>query len=206
MRTTMPVHDPWPPAEGHRYGRPMPPTPHRSALLIIDMQDDMMPIMHRPDRTVRTIADLSFRARASSVPVITVRQQGCGDTLPELAPQDGEPAVTKTSADAFLNTDLDKTLIRLGVTEVLVTGFATENCVETTARQALSHGYDLVLVADGHTTSVRSQPTDFALPDQSIAHHNEIYRHIDFPDRSVRVLPATEVDFMAPQPARLRVS
>ncbi|QKW24788.1 isochorismatase family protein [Streptomyces seoulensis] len=184
----------------------MPPTPHRSALLVIDMQDDVMPIMHRPDRTVRTIADLSSRARASSVPVITVRQQGGGDILAELAPQGGEPVVTKTSADAFLNTDLDETLIRLGVTELLVTGFATENCVETTARQALSHGYDLVLVADGHTTSVRHQPTDFVLPDQSIAHHNEIYRHIDFPDRSVRVLPATEVDFLAPQSAQRRVS
>ncbi|WP_225834406.1 isochorismatase family protein [Streptomyces sp. NK08204] len=177
----------------------MPPTPHRAALLVIDMQDAMMPLMHRPDRTVATIAGLGFRARARDVPVITVRQQGGGDVLPELAPRNGEPVVTKTSADAFLDTGLDETLIRLGVTEVLVTGFATENCVETTARQALSRGYDLVLVADGHTTSVRSQPTDFAPPDQSIAHHNEIYRHIDFPDRSVRVLPAREIDFMAPQ-------
>ncbi|WP_371656693.1 MULTISPECIES: isochorismatase family protein [unclassified Streptomyces] len=177
----------------------MPPTPYRAALLVIDMQHDMKPIMHRPERTVGTIAGLSSRARAAKVPVITVQQRGCGDALPGLAPRSGEPVVTKTCADAFLDTDLDETLIRLGVTEVLVTGFATENCVETTARQALSHGYDLVLVADGHTTSVRSQPTDFAPPDQSIAHHNEIYRHIDFPDRSVRVLPAIEVDFMAPE-------
>ncbi|WP_373300860.1 isochorismatase family protein [Streptomyces violascens] len=196
----MPFHDWWQSAEHHSYGGPMPLMPHRAALLVIDMQDDMLPIMHRSDRTIGTIAGLSFRARASNVPVITVRQQGCGDVLPELASRKGELVITKTSADAFLDTDLDETLIRLGVTEVLVTGFATENCVETTARQALSHGYDLVLVADGHTTSVRSQPTDFAPPDQSIAHHNEIYRHIDFPDRSVRVLPALEVDFMAPEP------
>jgi len=47
-------------------------------------------------------------------------------------------------------------------------------------------GYDLVLVADGHTTSVRPQPTDFIPPDQSIVHHNEIYRHVDFPDRRSR--------------------
>ena len=185
--------------QGH-YGGPMPPTPHRAALLVIDMQRDMRPIMHRPDDTVGTIAGLSSRARAASVPVVTVQQQGCGDVLPGLTPRKGEAVVTKTCADAFLNTDLDETLVRLGVTEVLVTGFATENCVETTARQALSHGYDLVLVADGHTTSVRPEPTDFVLPDQSIAHHNEIYRHIDFPARSVRVLPAAEIDFMAPRP------
>jgi isochorismate hydrolase len=188
-----------PPRQRDSYGRPMPPTPHRAALLVIDMQRNMRPIMHRPDQTVGTIAGLSSRARAANVPVITVQQQGCGDALPGLAPRNGEPVVTKTCADAFLDTDLDETLIRLGVTEVLVTGFATENCVETTARQALSHGYDLVLVADGHTTSVRPQPTDFIPPDQSIAHHNEIYRHIDFPDRSVRVLPATKIDFIAPK-------
>lgn len=155
--------------------------------------------MHRPDRTLRTIAGLSSRARAAHVPVITVQQQGCGDVLPALAPRSGEPVVTKSCADGFLNTDLDATLTRLGVTEVLVTGFATENCVETTARQALSHGYDLVLVADGHTTSVRSQPTDFVPPDQSIAHHNEIYRNIDFRHRHVRVLPAAQIDFTAPK-------
>lgn len=179
----------------------MPPTPHRAALLVIDMQSSLKPIMHRPERTVATIAGLSSRARAAKVPVITVQQQGCGDALPGLAAQNGEPVVTKTCADAFLGTDLDEILVRLCVTEVLVTGFATENCVETTARQALSHGYDVVLVADGHTTSVRPEPTDFVLPDQSIAHHNEIYRHIDFPDRSVRVLPATQIDFAAPKPA-----
>ncbi|MFC0842158.1 isochorismatase family protein [Streptomyces noboritoensis] len=183
--------------------RPLPPTPHRAALLVIDMQNDMRPLMHRPETTVATIAELSARARAANIAVITVQQQGCGDVLPPLAPHSGEQVVTKTCADAFLHTGLDETLTRLGVTEVLVTGFATENCVETTARQALSHGYDLVLVADGHTTSLRSQPTDFAPPDQAIAHHNEIYRHIDFPDRSVRVLPSAEVDFMA-SPLKLK--
>ncbi|MGW0765338.1 isochorismatase family protein [Streptomyces sp. NPDC002676] len=92
-----------------------------------------------PDRTVATIAGLSFRACASKVPVITVRQRGCGDALPELAPRNGEPVVTKTSADAFLDTDFDETLIRLGVTEVLVTGFATENCHETVRARARQH-------------------------------------------------------------------
>ncbi|MFI1094441.1 isochorismatase family protein [Streptomyces sp. NPDC020917] len=176
--------------------------PYRPALLVIDMQEAMRPIMHRPDRTVATIAGLSSRARAAGVPVITVQQRGCGPVLPELAPRDGDEApVTKTTANAFLDTDLDATLRRLGVTEVLITGFATENCVETTARHALTLGYDLVLVADGHTTSLRPDPTDFAPPDRSIAHHNEIYRHIDFPARTVRVLPAAALDLTArPQP------
>ncbi|WP_338696301.1 isochorismatase family protein [Streptomyces sp. Q6] len=176
----------------------MSETPHRPALLVVDMQDALLPIMHEAGRTIAVIAGLRSRARAAGVPVVMVRQRGEGRVVPELDPGSGASAVEKTTADAFLRTGLDATLRGLGVTEVLVTGFATENCVETTARQALSRGYDLVLVADGHTTSVRSGPTDFVPPDRSIAHHNEIYRHIDFPERSVRVLPAADVDFGAP--------
>ncbi len=82
------------------------------------------------------------------------------------------------------------------MTEVVVTGFATEICVESTARQALSRGYDVVLVADGHTTSGRPAASGrSAAPEASVAHHNEIYRNLRFPGRRVRVLPAAEVDF-----------
>jgi nicotinamidase-related amidase len=162
------------------------------------MHSGLLPIMHRGAQTVGVIAELSSRARAAGVPVVTVQQDGDGPVIPELSPVEGELGVTKATADGFLRTGLDAALRDLGVTEVLVTGFATEICVETTARQALSHGYDLLLVADGHTTSVRPDPTDLAPPDRSIAHHNEIYRLIDFPDRRIRVRPAAEVDFSAP--------
>ncbi|MFE6891805.1 isochorismatase family protein [Streptomyces sp. NPDC057694] len=179
--------------------------PYVPALLVIDMQNALLPIMHRPAATIAAIAALRTRARAAGVPVVTVQHHG-GDLepgtegwriVPELDPAPGEPVVAKTTSDAFLRTDLATVLGSLGVTEVLITGFATENCVETTARQALSRGFDLVLVADGHTTSVRPAVSDFVPADLSIAHHNEIYRHIDFPDRRVRVLPAARVDFGA---------
>ncbi|WP_353942470.1 cysteine hydrolase family protein [Streptomyces sp. HUAS MG91] len=177
--------------------------PHAPALLVIDMQNALLPIMHRPAATVAVIADLRTRARAAGVPVVTIQHHGGGlepgtdgwRIVPELDPAPGEPLIAKTTSDAFLRTDLATVLGSLGVTEVLITGFATENCVETTARQALSRGFDLVLVADGHTTSVRPAVSDFVPAEQSIAHHNEIYRHIDFPDRRVRVLPADRVDF-----------
>ncbi|WP_121700469.1 isochorismatase family protein, partial [Streptomyces sp. E5N298] len=95
------------------------------------------------------------RARAAGVPVVTVRQQDAGmvpgtegwRVVPELAPREGEPVVDKTTPDSFLDTDLDAVLKAHGVTQVIVTGFATEVCVDTTARQALSRGYDLVVVA-----------------------------------------------------------
>ncbi|MFD7091923.1 cysteine hydrolase family protein [Streptomyces sp. NPDC059896] len=178
---------------------------HASAFLVIDMQNAPVAIAYQAAETVAVIAGLRERARAAGVPVVTILDQGAGmeagtegwRIVPELAPAADETVVHKTSPDSFLDTDLDKVLRVLGVTEVVVTGFATEICVDTTARQALSHRYDVVLVADGHTTSVRLDSGEYAPPGQSIAHHNEIFRHLDFPGRGIRVLPASEVAFAA---------
>src|SRR5262245_34857738 len=114
---------------------------HAPALLVIDMQNALLPIMHRPAATVAAIAGLRTRALAADVPVVTLQHHGTGlepgtegwRIVPELDPAPGEPLVAKTTADAFLGTDLDTVLGSLGVTEILITGFATENCVETTA-------------------------------------------------------------------------
>ncbi|MFG3157660.1 cysteine hydrolase family protein [Streptomyces sp. NPDC048219] len=184
--------------------------PQCSALLVIDMQNALMGIAHRAAETVAAIAGLSARARAAGVPVVTVRQ---GDeelvpgtegwrVVPELAPREGETVVDKTTPDSFLGTGLDGTLKALGVTELIVTGFATEVCVDTTARQALSRGYDLVVVSDGHTTSLRGEgDADLAPADRSIAQANAIYRMIGWPGRRIQVRAAADVDFTAPEGA-----
>ncbi|MFC8223331.1 cysteine hydrolase family protein [Streptomyces sp. NPDC057362] len=185
----------------------MPPT---AALLVIDMQNTTVAMAHRAAETVAAIAGLSERARAAGVPVVTVRQRDEGmvpgtegwQVVPELAPREGEPVVDKTTPDSFLGTGLDETLRTLGVTEVIVTGFATEVCVDTTARQALSRGYDLVVVADGHTTSVRTEEdVDLVPADRSIAQANAVYRMIGWPGRRIRVRAAADVDFAAPEGA-----
>ncbi|MEV7208429.1 MULTISPECIES: cysteine hydrolase family protein [unclassified Streptomyces] len=185
----------------------MPPT---AALLVIDMQNTTVAMAHRAAETVAAIAGLSERARAAGVPVVTVRQRDEGmvpgtegwQVVPELAPREGEPVVDKTTPDSFLGTGLDETLRALGVTEVIVTGFATEVCVDTTARQALSRGYDLVVVADGHTTSVRTEEdVDLVPADRSIAQANAVYRVIGWPGRRIRVRAAADVDFAAPEGA-----
>ncbi|EGE44051.1 cysteine hydrolase family protein [Streptomyces griseus] len=179
-----------------------PPAPG-PALLVIDMQNALVAMAYRASATVAAIAGLQERARAAGAPVVFAQQRD--DELepgtegwrivPELAPAPGETVVPKAAPDSFLDTELDAALSARGVTELVVTGFATEICVESTARQALSRGYDVVLVADGHTTSVRPGPGPYAAPEASVAHHNEIYRNLRYPGRRVRVLPAAEVDF-----------
>lgn len=184
--------------------------PTTSALLVIDMQNDTVALAHRAAETVAVIAELRQRAFEAGALVVTVQDGGGGlevgsvgwQVVPELAPGAGQPVVRKTAPDSFLGTGLDGLLRAHGVTEVVVTGFATEICVDTTARSALSHGYDLVVVADGHTTSVRGAgDAAYATPDRSVAHHNEIFRNLGYPGRRIRVLPASEVDFASGESA-----
>ena len=65
--------------------------------------------------------------------------------------------------------DPDATLKDLGVKELLITGLQTEYCVDTACRAALSHGYDVVLVEDGHSTGDADLPAE-----EIVRHHNAL--------------------------------
>ena len=68
--------------------------------------------------------------------------------IPSVAPIEGEPIVTKRSYGAFASSGLDAILRHLQVDTLVVTGVATNACVENTARAAVDLGYDVVLVDD----------------------------------------------------------
>lgn len=57
-----------------------------------------------------------------------------------LTAEPGEPAVTKTSRNAFTATNLDQLLTSAGVRRVVIAGIQTEQCCETTARVAADMG------------------------------------------------------------------
>jgi len=72
-----------------------------------------------------------------------------GDFYGGIAPREGEPIVTKHRYGAFHNTDLEMILRVHGIRTVVLTGVATNACVETTAREAFVHDYYVVFAADG---------------------------------------------------------
>lgn len=70
------------------------------------------------------------------------------DFLDDLAPQPGEPVVTKLSASAFTSSSIDALLRNLEVESIIFTGVSTSQCVDLTARDAADRGYRCVVVAD----------------------------------------------------------
>ncbi len=63
-------------------------------------------------------------------------------------PEPGEPVVIKHRYSAFSNTELDALLKRRGIRSLLLTGVATDTCVESTGRDAYFIDYYVSIVSD----------------------------------------------------------
>ena len=135
----------------------------RTALLIIDMQAGLFtPETPRYDAegVVARINAVAKALRCGGGTVVFIQHDGPkGDAfepgtsgwqlLPSLGHDSGDVVVHKTACDSFYETDLADVLSRRGVHRLVVTGCATDFCVDTTIRAAMSREYEVVVVADG---------------------------------------------------------
>lgn len=174
------------------------------ALVVIDVQKGLIEGFEEDwSDVLHVINGLVSRARDDGVPVVLV--QHCGSTRvhplhrtqpgwalhPAVDLQPGDLRVEKRWSDAFRDTNLDAMLREASVTRVVLVGAQTEYCVDTTARRAVSLGYDVDLVADGHTTSENG----LLSRDQIIAHHNQTLASLAVEDVVLRVPPSGAVTF-----------
>lgn len=152
----------------------------KSAVIIIDVQRGYFDTEPRPadaDAVIARINALTARARAAGVPVVFVqheaqypfRSQGW-ELEQQLQVGQGDHKVRKTTPDSFLRTELDELLRALGVSRLIVCGYATEGCVDTTIRRAAALGYEVTIAADAHTTDEKPH----ASAAQIRVHHNYI--------------------------------
>jgi nicotinamidase-related amidase len=174
-----------------------------TALLVIDMQRDVLRDAHDVERVVANINALVRKARAERVPVIWV--QHSDEDLPrgsdgweyitELVRLDSEPVVHKQFGDSFEDTDLEALLAERGVGRIVVTGAQTDACIRSTLHGALVRGYDATLVSDAHTTEDMRQWGSAVSPEQVIAHTNLYWSFSKSPGRSGETTATAEVMF-----------
>lgn len=174
----------------------------RKALIVIDAQraffdGDILPPVYRSADILERIAALLARARSKATPVIHVQHAG-GEGHPlkpgsrgwefhtETSPLAKEPVIGKTTPDAFFRTDLESTLRRNGIEQLVLAGNQTEFCVDTTCRRSRSLGFQVTLVSDAHST----WDNDVLEAQQIIDHHNYILGR-----QFAALSTADEVDF-----------
>lgn len=173
------------------------------ALLVVDMQVGLFaPMSPRYDAkgVVERINGVADAVRRYGGVVIFIQHDGApGDVfepgtpawqlLPSLERKAQDLVVHKVASDSFYETQLDSTLRERKVQRLLVTGCATEFCVDTTVRAAMSRDYDITVVADAHTTADRQHVDAKSL----IQHQNWLWGELIHPKVKILVTPASEL-------------
>ncbi|KAJ4018265.1 hypothetical protein NW761_015206 [Fusarium oxysporum] len=62
---------------------------------------------------------------------------------------DGEEIVHKKHAGSFSETNLGEVLKETGLSKLVLTGYMAHGCVSSTAREATTLGYEVIIVEDG---------------------------------------------------------
>lgn len=75
-----------------------------------------------------------------------------GKVIDEIAPTDNEIWLPKSSSSVFISTHIDYILRNLGVRQLVISGFITDQCVESAVRDACDLGYLVTLVTDACAT------------------------------------------------------
>ncbi|MCX2561163.1 hydrolase [Acetobacter farinalis] len=160
-----------------------------TALVLIDLQNGILGRQIAPYSGAAVLEkgkELAQRFRAAGAPVVLVNVGFAPDfrdalkapvDRPFQAPPGGFPEgwsdladglaepsdirITKRQWGAFYGTELDLQLRRRGVKTIVLGGIATNMGVESTARAAHEHGYEVVLAEDA-TTSLSAEMHAFA--------------------------------------------
>ncbi|MET0166744.1 MAG: isochorismatase family cysteine hydrolase [Vicinamibacterales bacterium] len=66
-----------------------------------------------------------------------------------LAPGEDEMVLPKTSSSLFNSTNLDYVLRNIGINDLVVTGFLTDQCIDHTVKDGADRGYYVTCLTDG---------------------------------------------------------
>jgi nicotinamidase-related amidase len=173
-----------------------------ASLVIIDAQADYhsgrLPLSGI-DQALANIAALLKRAREAGTSIFHVTQLGQvgslfdgggGAILPQAAPAQGEPVVTKRLPNAFAGTELHDLLQKAGRRNLILAGFMTHMCISASARSGLDLGYHVNVVADA--TATRALPAcDGGAPiPANVVHRTAL---AELADRFAAIVTSTEI-------------
>lgn len=184
--------------------------PRRTALVLVDFQKEYfsgnvpLPAGEAAAASAARLADWADRAGVQVVHVHHVAPSPKAalftpgsdrvEPHPKLAPRAAHHRITKTLPSSFVGTGLDAFLKDKGIDTLVVAGLMTHMCVDSTARDAVSHGYKVIVAGDACATrDLPDRGTGAPVP------HAEIQRAslTALADRFADVLATAEVERLA---------
>jgi nicotinamidase-related amidase len=142
----------------------------KPALVVIDVQNEYFAphgqwVLPEGERALAHIRALLATAREAGTPVIHVTHERLGATSGVFVPgsvgaqmhegidvRPGEVMIRKHFPGAFTQTPLEAHLRQAGADTLIVSGYMTHMCCDTTTRQASERGYSVLFAADATAT------------------------------------------------------
>ena len=156
------------------------------ALVVIDAQQEYFApagkvVLPGGPAAVARIADALAWARAQGLPVVHVvhesRKPGAAifapgspalEVHPAARPVPGEPVVRKHLPGSFTGTKLEELLRAQAVERVILAGFMTQMCVDTTAREAAHRGFQVTVLSDATAAMAVKGPDGETIPAEQV--------------------------------------
>lgn len=137
-----------------------------SALILIDIQNTYrkgLMQLTNVEPAIQEAKKLLKKARDLNIPIIHIQHDAgvgtpyditaeIGAIADEVAPIAGEKVITKNYPNAFVETTLDADLKSLGIKNIVLAGFMTHMCVNSTAHGGFNLGYAPTIVASATAT------------------------------------------------------
>jgi len=171
------------------------------ALLIVDMQKVAFTVTrYDAENVIHRIATLADLFRQHSKKVIFIQHNGIVDgycypnteeweIVSQLPVHPEDIVIRKQANDSFYKTNLTEVLAKYGIERLYITGCATDYCVDTTVKSALSKDYNITVVSDCHTTANRPSCSAKTLID----FYNWLWADLTQTKYKIKVIPAADI-------------
>ncbi|MFN0262906.1 hydrolase [Tepidamorphus sp. 3E244] len=121
-----------------------------SVLVVIDMQERLVPAMQAPARTIRNTKTLIAAATEMDVPILLTEQypKGLGRTVPEIASITEAPVFSKMHFSCMEDEAFGQAFRDLGRKQAVISGMEAHICVVQTAASLIEEDYEVFVVSD----------------------------------------------------------
>ncbi len=165
----------------------------KRALLVIDVQNEYfsgaLPVSY-PSGTLEHVLEVMDVATQQGIAVVVVRHTELADDTPffkqgspewelhaAIAQRPHDLLVDKTVPGSFTNTQLEEWLRSQDIDTVVIAGYMTNMCCDTTARQAFHSGFNVEFLSDATGTLDTETPVGAATGEELhravlVTHHD----------------------------------
>ncbi len=138
----------------------------KTALLVIDVQNvyfsEKLPVTHPPESLSHILQAMDF-ATEQDIPIVVIQHQSSvmasfnkgsqeWQLHPEIVQRKHSVLIEKTLPGSFTDTHLEEWLRNNDITTVVISGYMTQMCCDTTARQAMHLGFAVKFLSDATGT------------------------------------------------------